>query len=90
LNQNSAGNHVNRDNFKLNVYENWHCKHFKNYYQNKFYTADSDEFTAVPLAAMACCETNKSVCLLLIQIKQRFHQRFCLNINLLNPAEHII
>jgi hypothetical protein len=44
LNQNSAGNHVNRDNFKLNVYENWHCKHFKNYYQNKFYTADSDEF----------------------------------------------
>jgi hypothetical protein len=22
LNQNSAGNHVNRDNFKLNVYEN--------------------------------------------------------------------
>jgi hypothetical protein len=80
LNQNSATvSHVNRDNFKLNaVYDvKIDTVNTQNYYQNKFYTADSDEFTTVvPLAAMACCETNKSVCLLLIQIKQRFCQRF--------------
>jgi predicted ATP-dependent endonuclease of OLD family len=41
-----------------------------------FYTADSDEFTmAVPLAAMVCCETNKSVCLLLSD-SSAFCQRF--------------
>jgi hypothetical protein len=81
LNQNSATvSHVNRDNFKLNAVYDVKIdtvNTLKITTKTNFYTADSDEFTtAVPLAAMACCETNKSVCLLLIQIKQRFRQRF--------------
>jgi hypothetical protein len=43
---------------------------------------------AVPLAAMACCETNKSVCLLLIQIKQRAQRLF--KHKFVKPAEHYL
>jgi hypothetical protein len=42
----------------------------------------------VPLAAMACCETNKSVCLLLIQIKQRSQRLF--KHKFVKPAEHYL
>jgi hypothetical protein len=92
LNQNSATvSHVNRDNFKLNaVYD------VKIDTVNTLKITTKTNFTlltvmsllAVPLAAMYCCETNKSVCLLLIQIKQRFRPAFCFK-HLLNPQNII-
>jgi hypothetical protein len=64
LNQNSATvSHVNRDNFKLNAVYDVKIdtvNTLKILPKQIFYTADSDEFTTVPLAAMVVAKQTRA------------------------------